>query len=271
MRGVDHLRPQHFEAELRADSCDLELCWKPGVRGAEDALHKFGVRLALPFAKLFEKEDRDLMRPFGGRYPAISAEIDRSMANLSSQACETVDPETINPDNPTPTIDFDTIIAREVAQRVTETSMGPHSVFAEIDAEGHLSHKKAVLRTFFDMTHDTHSSHDRLQRVRGFTIGGKSWTREDTLHGEQVSSSTHFQLGNLFATLLCYNGTHLGLAIAKCTLIKRGPGGSKSASVSAIPLGELHLPASPYTVSGQIFALVALTPSSSSIQWAWNG
>ncbi|KAJ6518572.1 hypothetical protein DFH09DRAFT_1098400 [Mycena vulgaris] len=273
MRHVDHLRPQHFEADLRAESCDLEACWTPAVRSVEDLLQKFGIPMPVPFAELFKKKDTDLMRPFGGKYPAISADVDRSMAHLSSNQDEEIsgiDPETIDPANPH-AIDFDTMIAREVAQRVAESSAGPHSVFAEIDAEGHLAHKKTILRTFFDMTHDTQGSHDRLQRVRGFTIGGKSWTREDTPLGEKVSPSTHFQLGNLFATLICYDGTHLGLAIAKCTLIKRGPLGSKSASVSAVPRSELHLPASPFTIAGQVFDLIPISPGSGLSKWVWNG
>ncbi|KAJ7033014.1 hypothetical protein C8F04DRAFT_908826, partial [Mycena alexandri] len=30
MRHVDHLRPENFKAELRADSCNLQACWKAG-------------------------------------------------------------------------------------------------------------------------------------------------------------------------------------------------------------------------------------------------
>ncbi|KAJ7849431.1 hypothetical protein B0H13DRAFT_2402726 [Mycena leptocephala] len=274
MRDFDHLRPRHFTGELRADSCDLDSCWKIAVQNAEEILRKFRVKMVVPFAELFKRADTDLMRPFGGKYPAISAEVDRSMVNLSSyydDTASTIDPSTINPNKSTLTVDFDELIACETAQRVAESREGPHSVFAEIDADGHLCHKKAVVRTLFDMTHDMRSSHDRLQRVRGFTIGGKSWTREDNPDNEKVSASTHFQLGNLFTTLVCYNGTHLGLAVAKCTLIKRGSAGSKSASVSAIPLGELHLSTSPYTLSGRVFSLIPLTADSNPRQWAWNG
>ncbi|KAJ6607971.1 hypothetical protein B0H10DRAFT_1955810 [Mycena sp. CBHHK59/15] len=118
------------------------------------------------------------------------------------------------------------------------------------------------------MTQNNHSSHDRLQRIRGFTIGGKTWEREET-DSETVSSSTHFQLGNLFVTFVCYNGTHLGLALAKSTLIKCGIPGSKSPSISAIPIAELSLPSSPYTVCGQIFSLLPRTKNGS--EWAWDG
>ncbi|KAJ7761933.1 hypothetical protein DFH07DRAFT_867598 [Mycena maculata] len=235
MRDVDHL----------PDSCDLEACWTRAVSSAEYILRKYGVQMCMSFAQLFQMEDTDLMRPNGGRYPSVSTSVDRSMADLSSGQTEAVggiDPETMNPSSLT--IDFDAMIACEAAQRVAESSAEPHSVFATIDDAGHAVHKKSILRTLFDMTHDNRSSPDRLAR-----------------------------LGNIFATMISHNGSHLSLAIAKCTLIKQGPSGAKSASTSAIPLGELHLPSSPYTISGQIFSLIPI-PSTSNPnpgKWAWDG
>ncbi|KAK6966807.1 hypothetical protein R3P38DRAFT_2590224 [Favolaschia claudopus] len=269
MRHVDHLRPAHFQAELRAKSCDLEACWKAAVPMAESILQKFGVKMSVPFSQLFKRKATDLMRPFGGKYPAISAEVDRSMANLCSHQDPEIDESTTTGEQLT--IDFEAMIASELAQLAAESEAGPHSVFTRINADGHLCHKKAVMRTLFDMTHDTHTSHDRLQRVRGFTTGGKSYLREDTVYGEKTSPATHFQLGNLFATLICHNGTHLGLAIAKCTVIKRGPLGSKSPSVSAIPRAELDLPSSPYTIAGQIYDLIPIPSTAGPLKWAWNG
>ncbi|KAK6971609.1 hypothetical protein R3P38DRAFT_2813660 [Favolaschia claudopus] len=180
-------RYPELEPELRAKSCDLEACWSAAVPMAESIVQKFGVKMSVPFSQLFKRKATDLMRPFGGKYPAISAEVDR---------------------------------------------------------------------------------HDRLQRVRGFTTGGKSYLREDTVYGEKTSPATHFQLGNLFATLICHNGTHLGLAIAKCTVIKRGPLGSKS---PAIPRAELDLPSSPYTIAGQIYDLIPIPSTAGPLKWAWNG
>lgn len=107
-----------------------------------------------------------------------------------------------------------------------------------------------------------------FQRIRGFTIGGKTWEREET-DAETTSSSTHFKLMDLFATFICYNGTHLGLALAKSTLIKRGLPGSKSPSISAIPVAEMSLPSSPYTVCGQILSLLHLKKDGS--KWVWDG
>ncbi|KAJ7658036.1 hypothetical protein B0H17DRAFT_1145739 [Mycena rosella] len=41
MRHVDHLRPQHWKGELRADSCDLKRCWTLAVKDTEEILKKF--------------------------------------------------------------------------------------------------------------------------------------------------------------------------------------------------------------------------------------
>lgn len=270
MRHVDHLRPAHFKRELRANSCDLKNCWIRAVKAAESVLEKHGVRMSLSFAERFKRKDTDLMRPLGGKYPAISSDVDRSMAASTCDLSSTIDPNTINFANLIAGVNFDEIIAREAAESEAHSAL-PRSLFAEIDNAGHLAHKKTIVRTFFDMTQDSHSSHDRLQRVRGFTIGGKSWVRETNDTNPDISAETHFQLGHLFSTLVCYNGTHLGLAIAKCTLIKRGPSGAKSASVSAIPRSELHLPASPYTISGQVFSLVPIPQNGDHPAWAWDG
>jgi hypothetical protein len=256
MRHVDHLRPAHFKHELRADSCDLESCWASAVKAAELIITQYGVRMDISFAERFQRKDTDLMCPLGGKYPAISGEVDRSMADLSSEGNDlsTIDPDTVAFAHLVAGVNFDQMIASE--QEIFESATA-HSLFAEINNSGDLAHKKTILRTFFDMTLDSHSSHDRVQHVRGFTTGGKSWNKEISTD-ENISPSTHFQLGHLFTMLVSHNGTHLGLAVAKCTLIKRGPPGSKAASVTAIPRAELLLANSPYTVSGQVFLLVPL-------------
>jgi hypothetical protein len=84
--------------------------------------------MTVPFSELFKKKNTDLMRPCGGKYPAISTDIDRSMVNLSSDPTNTpvaIDPTTVNPNNPLLYMDFDEMIARETAQAVAE--MEPHS------------------------------------------------------------------------------------------------------------------------------------------------
>ncbi|KAJ6603724.1 hypothetical protein B0H10DRAFT_1957782 [Mycena sp. CBHHK59/15] len=240
---------------------------KASAERAVTTLRKYGI--CFSFTNLWKRPKADLLRPLGGKYPAISPGVDRSMVNLSSDPTKEsadIDPDTVNPNNPLLYIDFDEIIACEAAEGLLEPEV--HSLFAEIDSDGHLTHKKAVIRTLFDMTHNSQTSHDRLTRIRGFTIGGKTWshkTPEDAL----VSNVTHFRLGNIFTTLLCYNGTHLGLAVAKCTLIKKCVPGTKAASISAIPLGEPTVEASPYMISGQVLSLVPVDAVAS--DWSWDG
>ncbi|KAK6995622.1 hypothetical protein R3P38DRAFT_3425795, partial [Favolaschia claudopus] len=230
MRDLDHIRPSSFAGELSADSCDLQMCWSRAVSNADKILLKYGVKMPLSFAKLFQQPNTDLMRPFGGKYPAISSEVDRSMASprgpipaLPASALDSAG----NPRQFSLNIDFDSMLAEEASAQ----EMPPHTMFAKIDDAGHLTHKKSVVRELFDMTHDNHSSHDRLHRIRGYTIGGKSWNREGL---EQASLATHFSLGNIFSTVICYNQTHLGIAIGKCTGIKNGPPNSKSPSLPLV-------------------------------------
>jgi hypothetical protein len=261
-RDADHVGPTQWRGEISADSCDIDACYNSAVHMAEEILRKHSVPIS--FAEHFQKKDTDLLRPMGGKYPALSPEIDRSLVNTSVPSdTSSVDPSV----NPVFLFDFDARMTSDKSIRAL-LSDDPHSVFAAINSDGQQCHKKAIVRTFFDMTQNNHSSHDRLQRVRGFTIGGKSWEREET-DSETVSSSTHFQLGSLFATFICFNGTHLGLALAKSTLIKRGLPGGKAPSISAIPIAELSLPSSPYTVCGQIFSLIPLTKAGS--DWVWDG
>ncbi|KAJ7648444.1 hypothetical protein B0H17DRAFT_1148079 [Mycena rosella] len=201
-RDNDHVGPTQWKGEIAAGSCDIELCYNLGIDVAEGILRKHSVAEPKSFRDYWRKHpDRDLQRPFGGKYPALSSEIDRSMVNTSpSDASD------------------------------TDSSVNP------------------VFEYNFRW--------------------GQTWHREDA-GSEPVSSSSHFQLGDLFATFVCYNGTHLGLALAKTTLIKRGPPGGKSPSVLAIPIAELTLPASPFTICGQIFSLLPLKKDRS--EWVWDG
>ncbi|KAJ7463934.1 hypothetical protein FB451DRAFT_1491961 [Mycena latifolia] len=181
-RDVDHIGPREWEGEISAGSCDIDACYESGVEAAEEILRNHSVLVPKSFKEHFKK-DTDLLRPFGGKYPAISTDIDRSRVNTSNPSgASGIDPEAIvmtGSINPICQFDFHARMARDESQRAA-------------------------------------ISHDRLQRVRGFTIGGKSWAREES-DSEIVSPSTHFQLGNLFATFICYNGTHLGLVFAKTT------------------------------------------------------
>ncbi|KAJ7759828.1 hypothetical protein B0H14DRAFT_2634356 [Mycena olivaceomarginata] len=207
-RHVDHLRPSHFKRELRADSCDLETVWAAAVKAAEAIRAKYGVRMPMSFAERFRIKDRDLSRPMGGKYPAISGGVDRSMTNLSSESSDEdsidSDPDTINFANLVAGVNFDAMIATE----------------------------------------------NHLNPLPPPTLIPPKLTLPETSH-----------------TRMCHNGTHLGLAVAKCILIKRGASGSKAASVSAIPRAELHLPASPYMISGQVLSLVPQPNNLAALAW----
>jgi hypothetical protein len=41
-RDVDHLSPRNWRGELRAVTCDLQVCWKEGVTQTESILKKSG-------------------------------------------------------------------------------------------------------------------------------------------------------------------------------------------------------------------------------------
>ncbi|KAJ7078250.1 hypothetical protein C8R44DRAFT_654684, partial [Mycena epipterygia] len=234
-RDADHVGPRDWKGEVTADSCVIDTCYDSGVQRAEGILRKYSVLMEQSFSEHFQKPETDLLRPLGKHYLALSAENDRSLATPSDPA----DPSSINSANPVHQFDFDRRMGLDLAQRAA-TSKDPHSVFAAISDDGKsLCHKKAI-----------------------------TWEREE-IDAETVSASTHFQLGNLFATFVCYNGTHLALALAKNTLIKRGIPGSKSSSISAIPLAELALPSSPFTVCGQVFSLLPLKNDGS--EWVWDG
>ncbi|KAK6997165.1 hypothetical protein R3P38DRAFT_2798691 [Favolaschia claudopus] len=175
------------------------------------------------------------------------------MASLSSSDAEPIPAlplsaldSTGNPHQISLDINFDSMFAEEEAEKASEQAAVPHTMFAKINDAGHLTHKKSIVRELFDMTHDNHSSHDRLHRIRGYTIGGKSWNREAVDGLEQASLATHFSLGNIFSTVICYNQTHLGIAI-----------------------GKSFPPPLKYTISGQIFSLVPIANNAS--KWAWTG
>ncbi|KAJ7020557.1 hypothetical protein C8F04DRAFT_1241929 [Mycena alexandri] len=268
MRHVDHLRPRHFKRELCAKSCDLPVVWKSAVRKAEAILAKYGVQMAVPFAVLFSRPETNLLRHFGGKYPALSSKADRSVADSTGVV---VDPSV---DTDTRSFSSSVLIPTEEFDKMFAAMKPPpdathHSLFATINDKGRQAHKKTIVRTFFEMTHDIHTSRDRIQRVRGFTYGGKSWTRENREGHQTLSPSTHFQHGQLFTTLISYNNTNLALAVAKCTMIRKT--GSKTSSTSAVPRAELNLPESVYTISGQVLSLVALAQRENAPDFTWDG
>jgi hypothetical protein len=129
-------------------------------------------------------------------------------------------------------------------------------------------HKKTALRLAMDPTLDIDygSSHDRLLRVRTFSIGGDHWDRS-TSHIYQPRSGDLFTLGSLYATVICIE-QKVSIAILQCTSLK-----SASQYLDRAPLEEISLPESNYDVSGQILSLLPFSqgsPSSEMLSWVWN-
>lgn len=82
-RHLDHLSPRCWQGDLRATSCDLLSCWKNGVVQAENYLKQYGAiglkldGTSVDFYEYFQSsKEFDLLRPKGGKYPGISAEVD---------------------------------------------------------------------------------------------------------------------------------------------------------------------------------------------------
>jgi hypothetical protein len=274
------LRPRQWNTELRAKHCNLRGCWSWAVQAAENDLVTFNCPLTLregnvekviTFRELFRREKTDLLRPMGGKYPSISGDVDRSLGE-GAVAGEEVDLENPGHQLIDPFARFKTaaeIIASEM--RIPPVPLHLCSAFARIDnASEARVHKSSAMRILFDMFVDLREAHDRLFRVRGFTAGGKlSWLLDNGEDGVVVSPETHFQLGQLFVTLISHNGIDIGLAVVKATVIKDGRSG-KAASISAVPRAELHLLDAPYIVSGQVLSLLPVpVASESGAQWGW--
>ncbi|KAL1724626.1 hypothetical protein EV714DRAFT_222661, partial [Schizophyllum commune] len=144
-----------------------------------------------------------------------------------------------------------------------------HSVWMKLDGARRERHKTSILREVFDLTHDIdyHKTHDRILRIRCYSIGGDCWDRTVGLkRGMDLPSSDRFEIGNLYATLVRLKCGDVSLAIAQCTGIKSGSSGS----LAAVPRAELTLADSTYSVSGQILSLKAAVNVGRQAQWEWD-
>jgi len=205
------------------------------------------------------------MRPAGGKYPGISSEVDRSLGDLESG--ESDEQEEIEEDYSFRSFDGKAALEAEIVSSNTPT---PHSVWMELEG-GKLGHKKTILRLFTDSSLDVdyHKSHDRLLRVRYFSIGGKSWdhSRLQHLYKSSRGDSEIFKLGDRFAAVICIE-KRVSFAILQCTGLK-----SASQYVDQIPTAEISLPDSRYDVSGQILSLHPLiqeTTNGKTLSWSWD-
>lgn len=265
-RDVDHLSPRTWKGELTAESCNLRTCWLKGVAEAQAILNEHACRV--DFSQMFARRGFDLMRPKGGKYPGVSAEVDRSVGDIAeiSEDITSVDHSDI-----ASILAFDAEAALAEERKCMQTSTcDSHSLWINLDGDGgKKGHKKTILRMFTEpgLDVDDHASHDRLRRVRYFSQNTTSW---DPSRGPRHDKSAHnehlFKLGGLFATLISSNNA-VALVIMQSTVIKM----ANAAYSDTAPIAELSLPDSRYEITGQILQLSAFFNNSMDLMWAWNG
>ncbi|KAJ7120361.1 hypothetical protein C8R44DRAFT_877797 [Mycena epipterygia] len=255
---------------------------------AKAILAKYGCDM--DFDAQFLPEDRDLMRPKGGKYPGVSKEVDRSLADESegSSTAESSSSSTnqnpANNDSPLDAanilrFDAQAVLAEEraaYAASVADVNPEGHSIWINLTEDGQKkAHKKTVLRTFMDPTLDVNDgkSHDRFLRVRYFhSINGDSWDRKSsTVYSKSTAENHLLKIQGLFATLVCFNTSKVSLAVLQCTGIKivnTGP----ATYLEAGPIAEISLPDTRYEITGQILSLVPFvdaSDASGNMSWAW--
>ena len=105
----------------------------------------------------WHKRGVDLMRPAGGRYPGISAEVDRSLGDLETGEAN----EEIEEDYSFRSFNGKAALAAEMDSG--NNSNEPRCIWMELEG-GKLGHKKTIVRLFTDSSLDVdyHGSHDRL-------------------------------------------------------------------------------------------------------------
>ncbi|KAK6995631.1 hypothetical protein R3P38DRAFT_2406960, partial [Favolaschia claudopus] len=161
------------------------------------------------------------------------------------------------------------------SEKAAHTESNGHSLWIDLTEDGRKkAHKKTILRTLMDPTFDINDnkSHDRLLRVRYYSIGGDSWDRTaSTVYSKSTSEDHLLKIQGLFASLVCFNGSKTSLAILQCTGIKI-VNTHPITYLEAAPSAEISLPDTRYEVTGQILSLVPFDESNNSsgrISWAW--
>ncbi|KAK7034826.1 hypothetical protein R3P38DRAFT_3312143 [Favolaschia claudopus] len=249
-RDVDHLSPP--------GSCDIKACYDEGVNQAVEFLKRYGYEI--DFNELFSKPGVDLMRPNGGKYPGVSKDFDRSIdEDIDSSQPGDADAAGLSPADIFRFSGAATLAAETAACSTAQ----PHSVWIKLDADDDrkAAHKKSILRTLMDPTLGIEhaKSHDRLLRIRCYSIGGDKWDRAPSKIHDTTATAHLLKLEGLFAALVAVNETQVArmLHILPLTSI-------------AAPIAELNLPDSRYEISGQILSLVPFLDQSNTLSWAWS-
>ncbi|KAJ7662992.1 hypothetical protein B0H14DRAFT_3698037 [Mycena olivaceomarginata] len=243
-RDVDHISPRLCTGELTAGSCDIKKCYDEGQDAAKAFLESFGI--SIDFKTRFSQKGFDLMRP---------SDID---AGDPVDPAEELDLDSIDP---AAILGLDPAAILAVEQEEMQVRSGnPHSPWIKLDDEGRkLAHKKTVIRMFMDPTMDIDSrrSHDRLLRVRYYSIGGDHWDRT-----------------TLTALSLNVGDNHL-LQIGLPLLYFCAPESSLTAKnpptyLDSAPIAELALSGSKYEITGQILSLKPYLDNSDNLYGAWT-
>lgn len=275
--AYDHIRPRHWCQDIVARSCNIVECWNKASDDATAFLYHRGC--AIDFAATFSRPGFDLMRPKGGAYPGVSKGRDRSAiqeetsADGESSAMEVVDSTSDEADHPAPAGQAPLQLASiraEVLRNLEATPTPPvRSMWIEIEP-GRWQHKKTILRELFDLSHDLdyRKTHDRLLRVRYYSIGGDHWDRTGGHWKDfQIDLGERIRAGQLFATLVRVRGEQVALAIAHCSAIR--PPDGKQPDIHGVPRAELADPSSGYSLSGQVLSLAAFPSATGELQWYW--
>ncbi|KAK6992027.1 hypothetical protein R3P38DRAFT_2803410 [Favolaschia claudopus] len=156
----------------------------------------------MDFAARFSKDGFDLMRSNGGKYPGLSKEVDRSLGDVSDSAGTEPSISAVTNDSLVLAYNAELALKSEKAAHVESEG---HSVWINLSEDGQKkAHKKTILRTLMDPTFDINDgkSHDRLLRVRYFSIGGDSWDRSaSTVYSKSTADDHLLKIQGLFAAL----------------------------------------------------------------------
>ncbi|TFK16714.1 hypothetical protein FA15DRAFT_606519, partial [Coprinopsis marcescibilis] len=165
-RDADHLSPGHWKGNLRASSCNIKECWDEGIALAVTALKKY----RYPFDILahfdnWRASNIDLLRPLGGKYPGISSEVDRSLADTQETQ---ISAENLNLDAED-TFEFRSFdgVRALAAEALKARSTGLVEPYITLE-NGVKVHKKTVIRVSVDPHSDfkNPTSHEHLARVQ---------------------------------------------------------------------------------------------------------
>ncbi|KAK7443791.1 hypothetical protein VKT23_015572 [Stygiomarasmius scandens] len=270
LRDYDHLRPGHWEGDIIAGHCNITDCWISGRDAATDVLQKYGVKMQTTFQELFAKDGFDLMRPYGGKYVAVSNEVNSDINLLVDQLrdgkSDSLPLQSVEGMTTSDILSFNAEKVMEEENAKMTRTQGAHSLFMDID--GKSCHKRTLIRVSFDPYGDVANgkSHDRnlrVQQTRTFTSNARE-------HWDRKKNPNEFGLYDIFATFIRLDETNVSLAILKCLGITNNST-SNSTKLCSVPKAELAASSSHYTISGQILSLFPYQDEDGTYQWVWNG